>query len=123
MMKRILALTLCLLTVLTAAVGCTTRDKLEGESDKGAHITMYLGTEIYDFDPQVAVYNDSAMKVISMMYEPLFRIDENGKTVKALVSKVEIKENTVKNEYQMLLTLHKNTCWSDGTCILLEAYS
>ncbi len=117
MMKKVLALTLCLLTVLTAFVGCSMHDKLEGETDKGAFINMYLGTEIYDFDPQIAVYNDSAMKVLSLMYEPLFRINEKGQVEKALVDKVEIKENTVKNEYQMLLTLHDNTCWSDGTYV------
>lgn len=35
---------------------------------------------------------------------------------KALVKKVEIKENDVKGEYQMVLTLN-NTCWSDGTYV------
>ncbi len=115
MMKRLLALTLCLLTVLTA-VGCANRDKLQGEEDKGAFINMYLGTEIYDFDPQIPQNNDSAVKVISMMYEPLFRVTEKGKLEKALVDKVEIKENEVKGEYQMLITLDY-TCWSDGTYV------
>lgn len=115
MMKRLIALTLCMLTVLTA-FGCSTRDKLEGADDKGALINMYLGTEIYDFDPQLSINNDSALKVISLMYEPLFRVSEKGKVEKALVKKVEIKENDVKGEYQMVLTLN-NTCWSDGTYV------
>lgn len=115
MMKRLIALTLCMLTMLSA-FGCANRDKLEGEEDKGAFVNMYLGTEIYDFDPQVSVNNDSALKVISMMYEPLFRVTEKGKVEKALVKKVEIKENDVKGEYQMILTLN-DTCWSDGTYV------
>ncbi len=115
MMKRLFALTLCLLTLLTA-VGCANRDKLQGEEDKGAFVNMYLGTEIYDFDPQIPQNNDSAIKVISMMYEPLFRVTENGKVEKALVDKVEIKENPNKGEYQMLLTL-ADTSWSDATYV------
>ena len=115
MMKRLMALTLCLFTLLSV-FGCAKRDKLEGEEDKGAFINMYLGTEIYDFDPQLPVTNDSAVKVISMIYEPLFCVAENGKLEKALVKKVEIKENDVKGEYQMILTLN-DTCWSDGTYV------
>ena len=115
MMKRLMALALCLLTVLAAA-GCANRDRLQGEDDKGALINMYLGTEIYDFDPQIPLTNDSAVKVISMMYEPLFRIDEKGNLEKALVDKVEIMENDVKGEYKMMLTL-ADTCWSDGTYV------
>ncbi|MBQ2766544.1 MAG: peptide ABC transporter substrate-binding protein [Clostridia bacterium] len=115
MMKRLMALMLCLLTVATM-FGCANIDKLEGEDDKGAFINMYLGTEIYDFDPQNSVNNDSALKVISLLYEPLFRLDENGKVKKALVEKVEILENDVKSEYKMLLTL-ANTSWSDATYV------
>lgn len=115
MMKRLMALMLCLLTVVSM-FGCANIDKLESEEDKGALINMYLGTEIYDFDPQIAFNNDSALKVISLLYEPLFRVDANGKVKKALVDKVEILENDVKGEYKMLLTLG-DTRWSDATYV------
>lgn len=110
-----MALVLCLVMVLSA-VACSTVDKLADENDKGALINMYLGTEVFEFDPQVPVTTDSAAKILSMIYEPLFRVNEDGEVEKALVKKVEIVENEAKNEYKMMLTLN-NTCWSDGTYV------
>ncbi|MBR6709723.1 MAG: peptide ABC transporter substrate-binding protein [Clostridia bacterium] len=115
MTKRIISLVLCLVMALTA-VACSSVDKLADENDKGALINMYLGNEVYEYDPQVPVTSDSAAKILSMIYEPLFRVNEAGKVEKALVKKVEIVENEAKQEYKMMLTLN-NTCWSDGTYV------
>ena len=114
-MKRALALILCAVMVVLTLAGCTTLKKNDetGEYDKGAIIPMYIGTEMISFDPTVAYLNDSNVKILSMLYEGLTDIDENGKLQLSLIDKYEIKEDPKLNEYKMTITL-KHTKWSDG---------
>ena len=115
MMKRIFALLLCAATLLTslAFVGCEDEDK---EEDKGQYITTYLTDNIYDLDPAKAYTNEALANVVSLMFDTLFKLDENGKVKKSLVKEYVIEENESANEYKMQLYL-KNTNWSDGTAI------
>ena len=107
MMKKILSLSLCLLMILTALAGCA---KEKDENDKGAYITMYLTDAVYNFDPAAAYGNESALRIVSLMFDNLFVLNENGKVKKSLAKEVEIDE--VNNK--MLITLN-DTAWSDGT--------
>ena len=75
MMKKIISLVLCLIMLASALVGCAKKDP----TDKGAYVTMYLTDPVYNFDPALAYGNESALKVISLLFEPLFRLDDNGK--------------------------------------------
>ncbi len=112
MMKRIFALLLCAATLFTAFsfVGCST-DK---EEDKGQYITTYLTDAVYDLDPARAYNNEALANVVSLMFDTLFKLDENGKVKNSLVKECVIKENAAAGEYTMELYL-KNTNWSDGT--------
>ncbi len=114
-MKRALSLILCAVMLLTALCGCTTleKDKETGEYDKGAIIPMYLGTQMYNFDPQIAYLNDSNVKILSLLYSSLTDIDENGKLVMSLIESYEVETDRYGN-HKMQITL-KNTKWSDGT--------
>ncbi len=113
-MKRALSLILCAVMLLTALCGCTTLEKdEEGEYDKGAIIPMYLGTQMYNFDPQVAYLNDSNIKILSLLYESLTDIDENGKLKMSLIDSYEVETDRY-GAHKMQITL-KNTKWSDGT--------
>ncbi len=68
-MKKALALILSALTLMSAAVGCTTLEKLDtGEYDKGAIVDMYLTTEVLNFDPQLSMTDDAQLKTMSIMY-------------------------------------------------------
>jgi len=107
MMKRILSLSLCLLMILTAFAGCA---KEKDENDKGAYITMYLTDAVYNFDPAAAYGNESALRIVSLMFDNLFVLNEDGKVKKSLAKEVEID----KVENKMIITLN-NTAWSDGT--------
>ena len=53
MTKRIVALILCVATVLLCLVGCA-----KHEEDKGAYIRMYLTEPVYDVDPLQAFDNE-----------------------------------------------------------------
>ncbi len=115
-MKKVLALILAMIMVVSVITGCTTLAKDEnGSYDKGAIIDMYLTTEVYDFDPQKSITDDAMLKIYSLIYEGLTKLDENGKWQKALMKsyKVDVDED---GEYSILVTL-KDTRWSDGRTV------
>lgn len=126
MTKRLLAILLCLVMLLTSLVACGQEDtntNKNGEDeenvDKGAFIKMYLADEAFDFDPLYAYNNESALRVVSLLYEPLFTLAENGKVKNALAKKYVLTRDHNAQEYKMLITLN-NTCWSDGTPVTAD---
>ncbi len=120
-MKKALALILSALTLMSAAVGCTTLEKLDtGEYDKGAIVDMYLTTEVLNFDPQVSMTDDAQLKVMSLMYEGLTTIDENGKWQKAGMKSYKIETDDGEN-FSILVTLNSNR-WSDGRTVQASDY-
>lgn len=111
MMKRVIALLLCLVTVLFCFAGCS-----HGEEDKGAYIRMYLTEKVMDFDPLHAFDNESSLQLVSLLFEGLFTADENGKPKKALADSYKFIKDKDKNEYRLSITL-KTTKWSDGVAL------
>ncbi len=109
MMKRILALVLCLASLLLCFTACS-----RNSADKGAYIRMYLAEPIYDFDPLEAFDNKNALQIVSLLFEGLFYADENGKAKKQLVDDYTYTVDKEKGTYALTLVL-KETCWSDGT--------
>lgn len=116
-MKKMLSLILAMLTFGSAAAGCTTlaKDETTGDYDKGAIIDMYLTTEVFDFDPQRSITDDAMLKTMSLMYEGLTTINENGKWEKALMKSYKVEKDT-EDEFSILITLN-NTRWSDGRTV------
>ena len=114
MMKRIISLVLCLILVGSAFAGCSS-SPLDAE-DKGAYINMYLTDMVYDLDPANAYANESALKIMSLLYENLFYIDSNGNLKKELAKKYEVIEDKKTNEYKMIITIGEGT-WSDGIAV------
>ena len=112
-MKRSIALLLCLLMILFAFAGCSSEDAEEKEKDLGAYVYMYLTDPVYNFDPDHAYGNEAALKVVSLLYDNLFILNENGKVEKSLVESYKIN----KKENSMLITLRDDTFWSDGTAV------
>lgn len=110
-MKKLIAFALCLIMILGSFAGCAT-DKDE-EEDLGAYIYMYLTDPVYNFDPAYAYDNESALRIVSLLYDNLFVLDENGKPQKSLVDEYDID----KDEYTITITLRDDTYWSDGTAI------
>ena len=116
MMKKFLAILLCLVMAL-GLVACG--DNEEENKDLGAYINMHLTDMIYDLDPAHALYNESTLKVVNLIFANLFKLDSKGKVQKDLVSKYSITEDEKNDEYKMLITL-KNTSWSDGTPVTAD---
>lgn len=113
MTKRIIAL---LMALLMLALGLASCGNKEDEDDRGAYISMYIADEVYDFDPANAYNNASALKIVSLLFSPLFTLDENGNVKKELVSSYAIDEDQKAGEYKLTLKL-KTSYWSDGTQI------
>ena len=103
-----------MLTLALAACGSTEED--EKDQDRGAYISMYITDQVFDFDPANAYDNASALKVVSLLYSPLFSLDEKGNVKKELVDSYEIYEDPKAGEYKLTLNL-KPSFWSDGTQI------
>ena len=114
MSKRIIALLLC--AVMLVLSGCSGCSKTEYAEDKGPYITMYLSDDVYDFDPINAYYNDSALKVVGMMFDTLFKVDKDGKVENSLVKKYTTGYDDEKGDYYMDITL-KEAYWSNGTVL------
>lgn len=108
MLKKIIALLLCVLMMIPFFSSCSTRD----ENDLGPMITMYLTDEIYNFDPFYAYYNASTLNIVSLLFETLFKLDEDGVIQNALVDEYEYIEDPENDTYKMVMTL-KDTCWSN----------
>lgn len=111
MAKRIIALMLCFLMLIPAVVACQKSE--EDEDDKGAYINMYLTDMVYDFDPAHAYINESNLRVVSLIFDNLFVLNEKGKVEKSLVKNYEIVENEQLEEYKMIIEIN-DTCWTDG---------
>ena len=107
---------LTLLMLVSCFAACGSDEEEEKDEDRGAYISMYIADEVYDFDPANAYNNASALKVVSLLYAPLFKLTEDGKVEKELVESYTITEDAKASEYKLTLKL-KPTFWSDGTQI------
>ena len=107
MMKRIVALVLCLVCLALCFTACADKD------DKGASIRMYLSEPVYDVDPLYAFDNQATLQIVSLIFEGLFTADEDGNVKKALVDDYEYVVDKDLGTYKLVLTL-RETKWSDG---------
>ena len=103
-MKKIISL----LLVLGLLAGMTVVFSSCGEATEpvagGAQISVYLGSEIYDFDPQGNQTDDAALSVLRLLFEPLFSIDDDGELQLAGAKSYKIK----KSEHKVIITLHES---------------
>ncbi len=113
MMKRVISLLLCVLMLVPVMASCAKKDE---EEDLGAYINMYLTDQVYDLDPAKAYMNESALRLVSLIFDNLFILDDDGKVKKSLADSYEITEDDNAEEYEMIITL-KETAWTDGTPI------
>lgn len=115
-MKKFSSLCLAVLLLLSSVLGLAS---CGGLKDSGAVISTYYVGEIYDFDPARAVFDDDAMRVMALLYEPLFTLDKNGKVVPALAESYKILRDVESQEYKMEIKLKPST-WSDGNPVQAE---
>ena len=110
-MKKALALVLAILTLAFVFTGCTTI----GADGKGAVIDIYMGTKTINLDPAIAYTDENSVKIINLIFEGLFTLDQSGNLKKALAKKYEIGEDRYGNK-KMTVWLN-DTYWSDGSMV------
>lgn len=113
-MKRVIALMLVLIMSLGVFASCA-RD----ENDKGAMIKMYLGSFPESLDPTIMQMDSEITKFLGLIFEPLTRIDENGKVQPALAKNWYSKVDAIDGEYKIVFELVE-TRWSDGIGVRAE---
>ena len=113
-MKKIIALLLTLVMLVGACASLTACSEPE---NPGAQIAVYLGEEIYDFDPSDYYVDDAAAQVLSLIYEPLFRLDDDGDLKKALADDYEIIE-----EDRAIRIEIRETYWSDNVPVTADDF-
>ncbi len=109
----LLALTMCLSVVLMT--GCSKIAK-DDPAQKGAELEVYMGKKVMNLDPAVSYTDDNAAKILSLIFEGLTTIDENGKLKKALAKDWEIIEDEKTGETKLEITIN-DTYWSDGSVV------
>ncbi len=117
-MKKLLSLILAVIVVCSALASCSTLEK----GDKGAFITMYLAEEIYDYDPTLPITDNATAKILSLMYEGLTTLDENGNWKKGMMKSYKYIEPEEENGiYKLQITL-RETKWSDGRTVQADDF-
>ena len=96
---------------MTALVSCG------GSDDAGAQIAVYLGDEVYDFDPTDYYVSDNAAELMSLLFEPLFRLTDSGKLENAAASGY-----TVNKEDRTIEITLKESYWSDKSRVTAEDF-
>ena len=114
-MKKVLAFLLALSMCLVFVTGCT-KISNDDPAAKGAEFDIYLGKKVMNLDPAIAYTDDEAVKIINLIFEGLFKLDENGKLKKALAKKYEILEDPKTGEDYLEITIN-DTYWSDGSVV------
>lgn len=89
-MKKTLSLFLALLMLVSTLFTLTSCGLVE----KGAEISVYLSDEIYDLDPAASYTDDNSVMLISMLFEPLFSLNEKGKLVNAAAKDYHFDRDT-----------------------------
>lgn len=120
---RIICLVLCLVTFAGCFAGCASTD-----ASVGPQINMYLSSEVYNLDPAYAHVDASASKVLGLLYEGLYKLDDDG-NVKAAACDNWIytedegidSESDEDNIYKMVITL-KDSAWSDGRALHADQF-
>lgn len=114
-MKKILALALCLLMLVPMIVSCEDDPNVK----KGATIEMYLGSNIYNFDPVTAYTDEAATRIFGLIYQGLFELNSKGKVQKALCKDYKVIEDEEHQTYKMHITINE-TGWSDGRAVSVD---
>ncbi len=120
-MKKALALLLCMFIALPVFAACSGNQDDEGIEDLGAIVTSFISSELYNFDPSYALVEDDSFKALGLMFEGLTRVNSKGKLEKAVAKSWKYTKDSLKDEYKLQITL-KDTKWNDGRAVTADDF-
>ena len=94
--------------------GCT--KELQGD---GAIFEAYVASETFCFDPTYATVDDNSAQYLSLIFEGLTKIDNDGKLRYALLDHYKYTQDKLRNEYKLTLYM-KQTRWSDASAVTAD---
>ena len=114
-MKRFISLMLCLLMCVSVLASC---DSLS-EEEKGANVRVYLTDYPYTLDPAVVQLNSDVEQILSLIFEPLTTIDEDGEVQPCLATEWYYDYDEIYQLHKMYFEL-KETSWSDNRAVTAD---
>ncbi len=123
-MKKLLALILASMFILSSLVGCGSGENDEEKKKdeiKGAEIQMFLTTLPETIDPSAAYTTVDQIRLMGLLYEGLTTINEKGKLENALCKSYEYDFNQRTGNLELLITL-ADSRWSDGNLITSDDF-
>ena len=123
-MKKLLALILACLFVLSALVSCGGGEddkKKKKEEIKGAEIQMFLAPLPESIDPSAAYTTVDQMRIMGLLYEGLTTVTEKGKLENALCKEYEYEFNQRTGNLEIMVTLESSR-WSDGNLVTADDF-
>jgi len=122
-MKRLLALILASLMIVSTLASCGGNSEEDKKKDeiKGAEIQMFLTTLPETIDPAASYTTVDQIRLTGLLYEGLTSIDEKGKLSNALLKGYEYDFNQKTGNLELLITL-ANSRWSDGNLITADDF-
>lgn len=118
-MKRLLAIILTSLFILSVFTGCGSSEV--EEEIKGAEISMFLTTLPESIDPSASYASPDDIRIMGLLYEGLTAIGENGKLENALAKRYEYDFNIKTGNLELIIEL-ENSRWSDGNLVTSEDF-
>jgi len=113
-MKRIVSILLVFVMLFGAALSITS---CSAPKDDGAEISVYLGDEVFDFDPTDYYVDRNAEQLMSLLFEPLFTLNEKGE-----IKCAAAKEYKVDKESRQIVITLRETYWSDEVRVKAEDF-
>ena len=113
-MKRIISLLLVVVMLFGVISVLSACGKTK---NPGAEIRIHLGEAIFDFDPSEYYVSTNAEQVLSLLYEPLFKLNKNGKIRKAAAKSYKID----KDNREIVIEI-RDSYWSDGIQLKASDY-
>lgn len=113
-MKKIISL---LLTVVMLFGMTSVLSACGAPKDPGAEVNVYLGSSVFDFDPSDYYVSAEAEQILSLLYEPLFTLNERGKLKFAAAKDYDVDEDERKITIEL-----RDSYWSDGIQLKASDY-
>lgn len=114
--NRLVSAVLCAVFALSALLlaGCGLK-----EDEKGANIQVYLADFPQTLDPALVQANPDANQILSLIFEPLTRMGDNGKVSGALAKNWYGKYDKVKQEYALFFEMNASF-WSNSYTVTAD---
>lgn len=112
-MKKVISLLLLATLLVGTAVVFSSCGKATDPVGGGAQISVYVGGEIADLDPQGNQTSDAMLAIIRLVFEPLFTVEPDGDLALAGAKKYKIN----KSEGKVTIDL-RESYWNDGSTLV-----